>query len=206
MDLKQVLALDATEQALLIRTGDISARELVVSSIERIEALDTKLNAIIHYRFEQALKESEKPIPGPFSGVPFLLKDLDVFMQGEPFQAGMACLKNANFKAPHTSSLVAKFREAGLIVVGKTNTPELGLHGTTEPKTYGATHNPWNLKYSPGGSSGGSAAAVAAKLVSVAHASDGGGSIRIPASASTCFKSIADYSKSPTHQFSSTRD
>jgi len=178
-----ILALDATAQAQLIRAKDISSRELVEAAISRIEELNGKLNAVIHERFERALVEAHRPAAGPFSGVPFLLKDLDVFLEDEPFHAGMACLKAAQFKAPHTSSLVAKFQRAGLIVVGKTNTPELGLHGTTEPKAYGATHNPWDLDRSPGGSSGGSAAAVAAGMVAVAHASDGGGSIRVPASA-----------------------
>ncbi len=183
MNSQDILSLDATEQARLICEGEVSSRELVQLSITRIEQENPGLNAVIHQRFETALAESDNPPDGPFSGVPFLLKDLDVFLQGEPFHAGMACLKRLEFRAPHTSSLVAKFQNAGLIIVGKTNTPELGLHGTTEPETYGETHNPWALDYSPGGSSGGSAAAVAAGMTAMAHASDGGGSIRIPASA-----------------------
>ncbi len=175
--------LDATAQADLVRRGEASSRELVEAAIARIEAVDPALNAVIHRRFERALEEAQHPVPGPFSGVPFLLKDLDVTLAGEPYHAGMACLKAMGHRAGSTSSLVEKFQRAGLVILGKTNTPELGLHGTTEPAAYGATRNPWNPAHSPGGSSGGSAAAVAAGMVPMAHASDGGGSIRIPASA-----------------------
>ena len=178
-----LLTLDATGQAERIRAGEVSSRELVEAAIARIESLNPVLNAVIHRRFDRALEEAQHPAPGVFSGVPFLLKDLDVALAGEPFHAGMVCLKKMGYRATLTSALVSRFQNAGLIILGKTNTPELGLHGTTEPRAWGATRNPWNPAHSTGGSSGGSAAAVAAGMTPMAHASDGGGSIRIPASA-----------------------
>ncbi len=177
---------DATALAAAVRSKEVSPRELVGAAIGRIQDRNKNLNAVIHERFEEALLEADAVDGaggGPFSGVPFLLKDLDVFLKDAPFAGGMECLKRSGYRGPHTSSLVSKFQKAGLVILGQTNTPELGLDGTTEPKSFGATHNPWNRDYSPGGSSGGSAAAVAAGMVPMAHASDGGGSIRIPASA-----------------------
>jgi amidase len=176
--------LDATAQAQLIRSGQATPLELVDAAIARIEKINPQLNAVIIPLFEQArarAKASNLP-DGPFRGVPFLLKDLDVFSTGDPFHAGTRFLKDLRWTAPHDSFLVEKFRAAGFVVVGKANTPEFGLNVTTEPVSYGPTRNPWNLDHSTGGSSGGSAAAVAAGLVPAAHASDGGGSIRIPAS------------------------
>ena len=119
---------------------------------------------------------------GPFRGVPFLFKDLGAGLAGQPMHMGMKALKEADFRLPVDTFLGARFREAGFVTIGKTNTPELGIVPTTEPEAYGPTHNPWDLGRSPGGSSGGSAAAVAAGIVPIAHANDGGGSIRIPAS------------------------
>ena len=119
---------------------------------------------------------------GPFRGVPFLFKDLGAGLAGQPLHMGMKALKEADFRLPVDTFLGARFREAGFVTIGKTNTPELGIVPTTEPEAYGPTHNPWDLGRSPGGSSGGSAAAVAAGMVPIAHANDGGGSIRIPAS------------------------
>lgn len=180
---EELAALDATESARWVREGRISPRELVDDAIERIEKANGALNAVITPLFEQAREAAVQELPdGPFRGVPFLLKDLDVLSAGDPFHAGMACLKRADYRPTHSSYLCDKFREAGLIVLGKTNTPELGLQVTTEPDAYGPTRNPWNLEHSSGGSSGGSAAAVAAGMVPAAHASDGGGSIRVPAS------------------------
>ena len=115
--------------------------------------------------------------------MPFLLKDLDGFSAGDPYHGGNKALAEANYIAPHDSYLTTKFREAGLLILGRTNTPEFGLVPSTESLAKGATHNPWHLDHTAGGSSGGSAAAVAAGLVPMAHAGDGGGSIRIPASA-----------------------
>jgi amidase len=114
--------------------------------------------------------------------VPFALKDLDAFSEGDPFHGGMNLLKRAGYLARHSSFVVDKYLAAGFVVVGKTNTPELGLNVTTEPAAYGPTRNPWNTAHSTGGSSGGSGAAVAAGMVPAAHAGDGGGSIRIPSS------------------------
>ncbi len=176
-------ALDATGQAQLVRAGEISAAELVEGAIRRIEALNPQLNAVIHDLSEKAIAAAAGPLPdGPFTGVPMLLKDLACHSAGDPFHEGMAFLKRLQWCEAQDTHLAAAFRRAGFVFVGKTNTPELGILPTTEPAAYGATHNPWDLTRSPGGSSGGSAAAVAAGLVPLAHANDGGGSIRIPAS------------------------
>src|SRR5206468_9215384 len=115
-------------------------------------------------------------------GVPFLLKDLGAHSAGDPMYEGMRFLRDRNFVEEEDTVLASRFRAAGFVTLGKTNTPELGILPTTEPQVFGPTRNPWDTNRSPGGSSGGSAAAVAAGLVPVAHANDGGGSIRIPAS------------------------
>ena len=175
--------LDATAQAELVRAGKVSPEELTLAAIERAERLNPELNAIIHPLYEQGLEESRGELPdGPFQGVPFLFKDLGAGLAGQPLHMGMKALKEADFRLPVDTFLGARFRDAGLVTIGKTNTPELGIVPTTEPQAYGPTHNPWDLGRSPGGSSGGSAAAVAAGIVPIAHANDGGGSIRIPAS------------------------
>jgi amidase len=176
--------LDATAQAALVARGEATPLELVDAAIERIEAVNPQLNAVITPLFDSARAEAASPdLPdGPFRGVPFLLKDLACHSAGHPFHEGMAFLKERGWVEPADTELAARFRAAGLIVTGKTNTPEMGILPTTEPLAYGATRNPWDLTRSTGGSSGGSAAAVAAGLVPVAHANDGGGSIRIPAS------------------------
>jgi amidase len=175
--------LDATAQAELVRTGDVTALELVDAAIARIEKVNAKLNAVIIPLFENArARAAAKLAPGPFRGVPFLLKDLVAASAGDPLHNGMALMRKLGFVAPEDTYLTRKFRDAGFILLGKTNTPELGLAATTEPLAYGATRNPWNPEHSTGGSSGGSAAAVAARFVPAAHANDGGGSIRIPAS------------------------
>jgi amidase len=175
-------SLDATAQAALVRDGDVSATELVDASIGAAEHVNPQLNAIIHPRFDAARAEAARPGNGPFAGVPIVIKDLGCAMQGEPHHAGMRGLKAADFRSPIDSSLYRRFREAGFIAIGRTNAPELGSTITTEPLAYGPSHNPWNLDYSTGGSSGGSAAAVAGGIVAVGHANDGGGSIRVPAS------------------------
>jgi amidase len=176
--------LDATSQADLIRRKKVSPRELVDAAIARIEKLNPEINAVIIPLFEKARALAESPdLPdGPFRGVPFLLKDLVSTSAGDPNHNGMKFLKKLGFVGPADSSIITRFREAGLVIVGRTNTPELGLAGTTEPLAYGPARNPWNPAHSTGGSSGGSAASVAARLVPAASASDGGGSIRIPAS------------------------
>src|SRR5437867_9845635 len=177
--------LDATALAALVREHAVTPMELVEGAILRIEKLDPDLNAVIHRRFDQALAEAASPsLPdGPFRGVPFLIKDLGCTTAGDPYHCGMRFLKELGWTEPADSELAAGFRRAGFVLVGKTNTPEIGMLPTTEPEAYGATRNPWDTGRSAGGSSGGSAAAVAARMVPVAHANDGGGSIRIPAAA-----------------------
>lgn len=179
----EVLWLDATAQAELVAKGELTARELSEAAIDRIEKLDGSLNAVIHRRFERALDEIDAGLAdGPFHGVPFLIKDLFADSAGDPAHQGNRALRDAGWKAERDSWLVARLRAAGFAFLGRTNTPEFGLVPVTEPAAYGPCRNPWDLSYSPGGSSGGSASAVAAGMVAVAHASDGGGSIRIPAS------------------------
>jgi amidase len=180
----EIAWLDATAQAALVRTGQISPAELVDAAITRIEKLNPDVNAVIHTRFDRAREEAgAADLPeGPFRGVPFLIKDLAAPSSGDPQHNGMRVLRDHGFIAGFDNYLVSRYRRAGFVFVGRTNTPELGLIPTTEPVSHGATHNPWNVDHSPGGSSGGSAAAVASGMTAVAHASDGGGSIRIPAS------------------------
>jgi amidase len=180
--------LDATAQAELVRTGEATPQELVDAAIARVEALNGELNAVVLPRFEQARDEAARDVPtGPFRGVPFLTKDLYCGTAGEPQTNGMRFLKEAGWVAAETATLARRLRDAGLVNLGRTNSPELGLLPTTEPEAWGPTRNPWDTTRTPGGSSGGAAAAVAAGLVPCAHASDGGGSIRIPASACGLF-------------------
>jgi amidase len=178
-----VLWLDATGQAALVASGDISPRELTEAAMARIEATDGTLNAVIHRRFEKVLTEIDAGLPtGPFSGVPFVVKDLFADTAGDPAHNGNRALRDIGWTARADSWLIARYRRAGFAFLGRTNTPEFGLVPVTEPQAYGPTRNPFDTSRSPGGSSGGSAAAVAAGMVPVAHASDGGGSIRIPSS------------------------
>ncbi|HLY35129.1 MAG TPA: amidase [Candidatus Limnocylindria bacterium] len=175
--------MDATEQARMIRDGEVSPVELVDEAITKLEELNPQLNAVIHPLLDEAREAATGDLPdGPFRGVPFLVKDLSCYMKGAPIHEGMRVLRDAGYRADHDMWITRRFREAGFVILGRTNTPELGILPTTEPVAYGATHNPWDLDHSPGGSSGGSAAAVAAGIVAAAHANDGGGSIRIPAS------------------------
>lgn len=179
----ELARLDATAQADLVRSGKLTAVELVEAAISRIEATNGEINAVIHPLFEEGLEAARGELPdGPFKGVPFLLKDLGAAFAGQPLHLGMNYLKERDFRAPMDSYLAQRFRDAGLVTIGKTNAPELGILPTTEPRAHGATRNPWDLERTPGGSSGGSGAAVAAGMVPMAHANDGGGSIRIPAS------------------------
>src|SRR5438309_3584245 len=173
--------MDATAQADLVRRGEATATELVEAGIGRIEQLNPALNAVVTPMFDRALGEARGGMPaGPFAGVPFLLKDLAVECAGVRFTEGSAFLRDN--VSTHDQELVRRLRRAGLVILGKTNTPEFGLLPTCEPALFGATHNPWDPDRTPGGSSGGSAAAVASGMVPMAHANDGGGSIRIPAS------------------------
>jgi amidase len=175
---------DALGLAELVERGEVSPREVVDAAITAIEELDPKLNAVIHENFERARKEASDPLPdGPFRGVPFLLKDLACGNRtGDPIHWGTRFLRDANYRATTTSYLVEKFERAGLVILGRTNVPELGAWATSESEAYGPCRSPWNPGHTSGGSSGGAAAAVASGMVPIAHASDGGGSIRNPAS------------------------
>ena len=181
----ELAKLDATGQAACVARGDCTPRDLVEAAIARIEATNPTLNAVVIPLFERALAAADDPhLPrGPFRGVPLLLKDLGAVEAGMPRYGGTKFLRDHDWRAPRDTYLAARFRAAGFIVVGKANTPELGLSPTTEPDTFGATRNPWNPERGVGGSSGGSACAVAAGMTPLAHAGDGGGSIRNPAGA-----------------------
>jgi amidase len=173
--------LDATAQAEMVRRGEVSPSELVGEAIARIEKLNPQLNAVIRPLFDGAREAAAGVLPdGPFRGVPFLLKDFLAELAGTPFSEGLAFA--GDYRSSVTQTLTQRYLDAGFVVCGKTNAPELAILPTTEPRRFGASHNPWNTAYSTGGSSGGSAAAVASGMVPVAHANDGGGSIRIPAS------------------------
>ncbi|MBW2060043.1 MAG: amidase [Deltaproteobacteria bacterium] len=173
--------LDATAQAELVRSKEVQPIELVEAAIERIERLNPSLNAVITPMYDLAREAAKGEIPdGPFTGVPFLMKDIGAYYAGVRMAMGTALLRD--FVPDHDSELTIRQKKAGLISLGKTNTPELGLLPTTEPHLFGPSRNPWNTERTTGGSSGGSSAAVASGLVPMAHANDGGGSIRIPAS------------------------
>lgn len=172
--------MDATAQADLVRRKEVKPIELVDAAIERIERLNPELNAVVTPMYEQAREVANGDLPdGPFAGVPFLLKDLGAAFGGVKQTSASAFLKD--FISPHDSELVIRHKRAGLIFLGKSNTPEFGILPTTESHLLGPAKNPWNTNHSTGGSSGGSAGAVAAGMVPIAHANDGGGSIRIPA-------------------------
>ncbi len=171
----------ATELSAMVRSGEISARELVEISLGRIEALNPKLNAFVEIDGERALAAADEVGPGderPFAGVPIAIKN-NVPVDGLRFTLG--CPLMADYVADHDHNVTRRLREAGFIVVGTTTLPEYGILPTTEAALFGPTRNPWDLQRTPGGSSGGSAAAVAAGMVPVAHGNDGGGSLRIPA-------------------------
>lgn len=174
--------LDATAMAALVRSGEVSALELVEDAIKRIESVNAPLNAVITTMYDQArARAAAIDKSAPFCGVPFLMKDFAAEVAGVPFYEGSNFLNNY---IPDTDSvLYTRFCQAGLITLGKTNLPEFAIGTTTEPQKFGATHNPWDLSRTPGGSSGGAGAAVAARMVPMAHGNDVGGSIRIPASA-----------------------
>jgi len=178
---EELSSLDATAQADLVRTGKASPLELVDAAISRIERLNPEINAVTFPLFERARAEAVAELPeGPFRGVPFLLKDLAAELAGTPLTEGSRLA--GDYVSTSDQEITIRFRNAGLVICGKTNTPEFGILPTTEPERFGATRNPWDLTRSPGGSSGGSAAAVASGMVPIAHGGDGGGSIRIPAS------------------------
>ena len=179
--LDSLALLDATAQAELVRNKEVKPIELVEAAISRIEKLNPTLNAVVTPMYELARTAAGGQLPdGPFTGVPFLLKDILAAYAGVRLTLGSKLLQN--FVPDHDSELVVRLKQAGLIIVGRTNAPEFGLLPTTEPLLFGPCRNPWDTDRTTGGSSGGAAAAVAAGMVPMAHGNDGGGSIRIPAS------------------------
>jgi Asp-tRNA(Asn)/Glu-tRNA(Gln) amidotransferase A subunit family amidase len=172
--------LDATAQAELVKKGELSASELVEESIREIERINPKINAMIIPTFEKARAEA-KIATGPFAGVPYMLKDLTMVSKGDLNASGIAGVKAAGYRADHDSYFVESMRRAGFVLIGRTNSPELGTEATTEPEAWGQTRNPWDTSLSVGGSSGGAAAGVAAGLTPVGHGNDAGGSVRSPA-------------------------
>lgn len=179
MNQSEYLRCDATELAELVRNGDVSAPEVTDAAIARAEAVNSRINAIVTPMYESAIEHARGGVSGPLGGVPTLIKDLN-FVKGVRCSLGSRLW--ADFVPDHDAEIVTRYRKAGFVLLGKSNTPEVGLAATTESVFLGACHNPWDLSRTPGGSSGGAAAAVAAGIVPVAHATDGGGSIRIPAS------------------------
>ena len=188
---------DGLGLASLVRSRQISAVELVEEAIQRIEARNPDLNAVINKLYDSAREAAKQPLPdGPFSGVPFLVKDLMATIAGVPTSNGNRLWKNIPAKVD--SELVRRWKKAGVLILGKTNTPEFGLTPYTEPGAFGAAHNPWDLTRTTGGSSGGSGASVAARFVPLASGGDGGGSIRIPASACGIFGLKPTRGRTPT--------
>ena len=199
--MNDIAFLDATAQADLVRRKQIKPSELVEAAIDCIERVNPQLNAVVTPMYELARKAAAGPLPdGPFTGVPFLLKDLTAEYAGVRMTEGSAFL--ADYVSPQDSELTSRFKRAGLIVVGKTNTPEFGLVPTTEPRLLGPSRNPWDRQRTTGGSSGGSAAAVSAGMVPMAHGNDGGGSIRIPASCCGLFGLKTTRARNPAPGFS----
>jgi amidase len=174
--------LDAVALGELVSRGEVTAAELLEAALERADARNPQVNAIVARHDEAARERARGPLPrGPVSGVPFLVKDLLAGWKGKPLTGSSRLLEG--LRAPEDSEVVRRLHRAGLVLFGQTNTPELGILGTTEPAMRGPTRNPWDTGRSAGGSSGGSGAAVAARIVPAAHGNDSGGSIRIPASA-----------------------
>lgn len=177
---------DATDLAGLVARGEATPSELVDTALRAIDKVNPSLNAVVHRMDESARAAAAGPLPeGPFRGVPLVVKDLDGFTAGVPYTMSSRFLQG--FVPDHDAEVIARLRRAGFVILAKANCPELGILGTTEPELRGPTHNPWSLDHTPGGSSGGSAALVAARAVPVGHGGDGGGSIRIPASACGLF-------------------
>ncbi len=188
---------DALGLAELVKQKDVTPLELVEETISRIEKVNPKLNAVTIPMYEEARKVAQRPLPdGTFMGVPFLIKDLVSTYAGVAFTKGCKGLRN--YVADQDSELMKRYKAAGIVAVGKTNTPEFGLMGVTEPEAFGPTRTPWNPEHTSGGSSGGSGAAVAAGIVPMASAGDGGGSIRIPASCCGIFGLKPSRGRTPT--------
>jgi amidase len=172
---------DATGLAELVRNRNLTPGEILEDAVRRIEALNPGLNAVILKMYDHGRKAIRDGLPeGPFTGVPFLIKDLIASFKGVPLTMGSKAYRN--YVPDFDSELMKRYKKSGVVILGKTNTPEFGLMGVTEPELHGPTRNPWDRERTPGGSSGGSAAAVASGMVSMASGGDGGGSIRIPSS------------------------
>ena len=179
----ELSSLDAVATAGLVASKEISTREVIEAAIERIEQTNPALNAVITPLFDSARRAAEGLGKGPLHGVPFLMKDALCHTRGDPYHFGMRALREAGWTAKFDTWLAKRFRAAGLVLCGKTNTPELAASSVTCPVAYGPTRNPWDTTRTAAGSSGGSAAAVASGMVPVAHGNDMAGSVRIPASA-----------------------
>jgi len=187
---------DGLGLAHLVRRGEVTPLELLDEAIARIERHNPTLNAVIYKAYDQARQTAKGKLPdGPFKGVPFLIKDINLPVAGWPMTNGSALL--AGYVSDADAELTKRYRAAGMVFVGKTNTPEFGIPGTTEGRHLGNCHNPWNPNHSSGGSSGGAAAAVASGMVPMAHASDGLGSIRIPAAQCGLFGIKPTQSRNP---------
>lgn len=180
MRFEEYVRFDALGLAELVSSGQVSAAELLETAITRAEAVNPKLNAVVRRFDERARKQLSEPLSGSFAGVPFLIKDLMAAYAGETLSGGSRLF--AGYVPAQDSELVRRYKAAGLVIWAKTNTPEFGLTPFTEPELFGPARNPWNTAHTPGGSSGGSGAAVAAGIVPMANGGDGGGSLRIPAS------------------------
>ncbi|KAF0806433.1 amidase [Alcanivorax sp. S71-1-4] len=181
MHFEEYRKLDGLALAALVDRGEVTPAELLELAIARAEQVNPALNGLIIPLYEQARRRAGQHLSGPFAGVPMLVKDLFQEMAGAPHYLGNRALKQIGRRATEDSELVRRWLDAGVIIFGRTNTPEFGAKGITEPLAWGATRNPWHTDHTPGGSSGGSAAMVAAGVVPFAGANDGGGSIRIPA-------------------------
>lgn len=196
MKFSEYFEYDALGLADLVRRKEVEPKELVDVAIKHIEAVNPELNAVIHHYHDSAVALAKSDIPeGPFSGVPFLFKDLAAFEPGVPVSFGSKFCQG--MMVDTESEVVSRFKGAGLVSLGRTNTPEFGLYPTTEPELFGPTRNPWNPEHIAGGSSGGAAAAVASGMVPIAHGGDGGGSIRIPASCCGLFGFKPNEGRSP---------
>jgi amidase len=196
-DFKEYDQFDGLGLAELVRRREVSPEALCKEAIERIERINPKINAVVTTMFDQGRDAVKAGLPQePFTGVPFLLKDLISAFAGVPLTKG--CKAYRNYIPDKDCEMVGRYKAAGLVILGKTNTPEFGLMGVTEPELFGPARNPWHIDHTPGGSSGGSAAAVAAGMVPIASGGDGGGSIRIPSSCCGLFGLKPTRGRNPT--------
>ncbi|MGE3636662.1 MAG: amidase, partial [Sandaracinaceae bacterium] len=196
MTLAEYDSCDGVALAELIQKREVTPAELLEEAIARAERVNPRINAIVVRMFDIARERAATPLSGPFAGVPFLIKDLASGYAGVLHQAGSRLYRG--YIPEQHNTLIARYLDAGLVIFGKTNTPELGVLPVTEPELYGPTHNPWRYGVTPGGSSGGAAASVAAGIVPMAHGGDGGGSLRIPASCCGLFGLKPSRGRMPT--------